>query len=51
MWIKFDGQSNIIRWTDKDEKMHEKYFTENAWVHIVESDGKLYMDGKEQKGE
>ena len=48
MWIKFDGQSSTIRWTDKDEQIKEKYFTINKWVHIVESDGKLYIDGEEK---
>ena len=48
MWLKFDGQSSTIRWGHDTGDIKEKSFTFVGWVHIVEHNGRLYIDGKEQ---
>ena len=48
MWIKFDGKSDKVELThptwDKP-----KTFTLPSWVHIIETNDNLYIDGEEVK--
>lgn len=47
MWIKFDGKQCVVKLSKNLQQ--KATFTVNKWVHIVETSGKLYIDGKELK--
>jgi hypothetical protein len=46
MWIKFDGKYIVIRHPETNKEVTLPYATDR-WFHVVETDTKLYIDGKE----
>ncbi|NQT33238.1 MAG: hypothetical protein HQ594_06175 [Candidatus Omnitrophica bacterium] len=48
MWIKFDGKKCFVRLPEWSKDRMEEIVI-NKWVHVTITNGKLYIDGKENK--
>jgi hypothetical protein len=47
MWLKFDGKKFYIKLENRKKFLECKDFVIGKWIHIVDINGKLYIDGKE----
>lgn len=51
MWIRFNSKNNkfLLKSEDAKGKTYEISVVNNMWTHMIDAEGKIFVDGKELK--